>query len=331
MNQNSQSLGQPPQQWDVVILGGGVAGLSAALMLGRAGRRTLVVDEGNPRNRFASHMHGVLGNEGTPPFELLSRGRGEVAKYGVEFAEGSAAAVRDAEDGLAIRLADGAELHARALVVATGMTDELAPIPGLAERWGKTVLHCPYCHGWEVRGQRLGVLAISAMGVHQAQLVRQWSETVTLFTNGLDILDEATIARLRSRNVEIVTEPVVEIRGDGDAMSGVATANGSVVPIGALFTAGVARPHDDFLEDLGLERTDNPMGNFLQVDPFGKTSHGRIWAVGNVANPGATVPVSMGTGSMAGAMANAVLMTEDFDRAEAASIDADSETVGAQS
>ena len=155
-------------QWDVVVIGGGPAGLSAALMLGRARRRVLVIDAGSPRNRFASHMHGVLGNDGTAPAVLLERGRAELAKYAVQVQAGSVERVDEIDGIVRVAIAGTGEIMASALIVATGLSDELPTIPGLVERWGRSVLHCPYRHGWEVRGQRLRVLITSPLGLHHA-------------------------------------------------------------------------------------------------------------------------------------------------------------------
>lgn len=302
---------------DVIVIGGGAAGLAAALMLGRAQRRVLVVDAGEPRNRFAAHMHGVLGHDGADPAELLRRGRGEVTRYGVEISAGTVQRVEVGERDVTVTLAAGDRLSARALIVATGVSDDLPAVPGLAERWGNSVLHCPYCHGWEVRGRRLGVLTTSPLSLHQAQLVRQWSDDLVVFTAGLGALSSYEADRLRARGVRLVDEPVVEVLGDGDRLTGVRTADGAVTELDAIFTAGTLVPHDDFLAHLGLDRTDTPMGSFLAVDPTGRTSNDRIWAAGNVTNPGANVPVAISAGTMAGAMANMALVTEDFDDAVA--------------
>lgn len=301
--------------WDVIVAGGGPAGLSAALMLGRARRRVLVIDAGSPRNRFAAHMHGVLGQEGVPPGEFLARGRAETADYGVEFAAGSVTQVEHTQGGLHVTTADGATRFTRALVVATGLRDELPEIPGLAERWGVTVLHCPYCHGWEVRDQHLGVLTTSPMGLHQAELIRQWSDRVTVFTHGLGTLAPETEQRLRARGVQLEPAPVAEILGDGTAIAAVRLEDGREVPVDALFTIGAPRPHEDFLAPLGLAREESMFGSFLAVDALGRTSDERIWATGNVANPAANVPLSIGAGSFAGAGVNAALVTWDFDTA----------------
>lgn len=306
MNENS---------WDAVIVGGGAAGLSAALMLGRSRRRTLVIDAGRPRNRFASHMHGVLGQEGVPPADLIERGRVEAASYGMEFAEGTVERVEPGDVDLRIATTDGAVASARALVLATGLSDELPEVPGLAERWGATVLHCPYCHGWEVRDRRLGVLLTSPLGLHQAELVRQWSDRVTVFTARIGELAPETERRLRARGVELEPEPILDILGEGTGIESVRLSSGRQIAIDAIFTAGAPRPHDELVAPLGLARAETPFGSFLAVDPTGKTSDDRIWAIGNVVNPGANVPVSIGAGSFAGGAVNAALVARDFDAA----------------
>ncbi|MDN3495215.1 NAD(P)/FAD-dependent oxidoreductase [Planococcus sp. APC 4015] len=295
-------------QWDAVVIGGGAAGLSAAQMLGRARRRTLVLDAGSPRNRFTAHMHGVLGHDGVAPADLLSRGRAEVERYGVVVRAASVTRVDELADRVVVALEDGTSLTTRALIVASGITDELPDVPGLIERWGSTVLHCPYCHGWEVRGRRLGVLLVSPLQAHQAQLVRQWSDHVVVFAH-VPLTDDAA-ARLRARGVEIVDEPVVEVR-DGE----VVLLSGRVMPVDAIFTMSAARPHDTFLAHLGLARAETPFGDLLTVDAAGKTSSARIWAAGNVVSPAANVPLAMGAGAMAGAAVNGALVEEDGDAA----------------
>lgn len=301
--------------WDVIVAGGGPAGLVSALMLGRSRRRVLVVDAGEPRNRFAAHMHGVLGLEGVPPGELLERGRAEAAGYGVEFTGGTVAQVEREPGRLRVTTADGSVLLARALIVATGLADDLPDVPGLAERWGSTVLHCPYCHGWEVRDQHLGVLTTSPFGLHQAELVRQWSDRVTVFTAGLGPLASESERRLRARGIALESTPVAEILGEGGVIDAVRLDDGREVPVDALFTMGVPRPHDGFLSALGLVRSETPFGSFLAVDPMGKASGDRIWAVGNVVNPAANVPMSIGAGSFTGGAVNAALVAWDFDAA----------------
>lgn len=300
---------------DVVVVGGGPAGLSAALMLGRARRRVLVIDSGQPRNRFASHMHGVLGNEGVPPSDLIARGRAEAASYGVEFLEGAVETVRPIGRGVVVVTDDSAEIPARALIVASGMTDVLPDIPGLAEHWGTKVLHCPYCHGWEVRDRRIGVLTTSPLGIHHAELLRQWTDDLTVFTAGLGGLSEAAERRLLAREITLVPGEVREVAEGSGAL--VVRTDDEAVELDAIFTMGTPHTHEGFLEQLRLVRDETPFGSYLAVDQTGRTSDGRVWAVGNVVNPMLNVPMSIGAGAQVGGAVNGALVTEDFDSAVA--------------
>lgn len=216
---------------------------------------------------------------------------------------------------LTVRFADSPPASARAIVVASGQTDQLPAIPGLREQWGVGVLHCPYCHGWEVRGKRLAVLGSTPMSVHQAQLVRQWSDDLVFLTAGSGEIAPDTAARLRSRGVRLEPTPAAEILSDQGGLAGVRLEDGRVLELDAVFVASTGMPHLDFLGGLGLETAEGPMGAHLVTDLFGQTSHPRVWAVGNVANPGATVPVAMAAGSMAGGMVNMALVNEEFDAA----------------
>lgn len=307
-----------PTQWDAVVIGGSIAGLSAAQMLGRARRATLVVDAGAPRNRFAGHMHGVLGHDGTRPADLLTRGRTEVQRYGVELREGRVVGVRENADGLEVRLADGDVLTARAVIIATGVVDRLPEIEGLADRWGRDVLHCPYCHGYdEVAGRRLGVVATSPASVHQIELVRQWSDDVTAFVSLAGPLDEATHAGLVARGIRVVSTPVRSLVSDGDTLTAITTVDGEQYALDAVFVAPAPELDLGFAAGLDLARGDLP-GSPLLVDATGATSHPRVWAAGNVVAPSGNVPLSMGSGSMAGAGVNAALVADDTSRAVAA-------------
>ncbi|GAA1178405.1 NAD(P)/FAD-dependent oxidoreductase [Nesterenkonia xinjiangensis] len=311
--------------YDAVVIGAGPAGLSAAVALGRARRRVLIIDAGSPRNRAASHLHTVLGHEGLDPAELLRTGRQEALSYGADLVPGVVARVSEAsvESGpvtLTVTLEDGSQVLGRAVIAAGGLTDELPDVPGLAEHWGSSVLHCPYCHGWEVRDKRLGVLAAGPMALHQAELLRQWTDRLTFFSAGAEPLSEETTRRLRARSVAIEPAVVTAVHGEGGAVTAVALADGREVPVDAIFTAGALRPHDAPLEELGLARSATPMGEFLSVDRTGRTSHPRVWAVGNISDPAANVVMSMSAGTFAGATANMTLVSEDFDLAESISI-----------
>lgn len=311
------------QEWDVIIVGGGPAGLSAALMLGRACRRVLVVDLGRPRNRFSARMHGMIGSDGADPAELLRRAREELGAYEVTIRPGTVDDVVEDEQRLHLRLSDGETASARALVAASGLTDDLPDVPGLSEQWGSGVLQCPYCHGWEIRGRRLAVVGTSPMSLHQAELIRQWSDKLVFFTAGCGPIEPDVAARLRSRGVRLVDSPVAEILTDGGKISGALLDDGSRFALDAVFTAPAPRPHDAYLASMALERDEFPLGSFISVDHTGRTSHPRIWATGNVVNPPANVPASIGAGSMTGGIVNMALVAEDFDRAGDAGVIAD--------
>ncbi|MFD1722792.1 NAD(P)/FAD-dependent oxidoreductase [Amnibacterium endophyticum] len=302
------------QDWDAVVVGGGAAGLSAAQMLGRSRRRTLVIDAGAPRNAVAAHMHGVLGHDGLDPAELLDRGRAEARRYGVEVVEGDVRLLRDEGESIRVLRADGQEDTARVVVVASGVRDVLPDVPGLREEWGRRALHCPYCHGWEVAGQRLAVLATGPQSLHQAELVRQLSDDVVVFSAAAEPCDEAALGRLVARGVRIVRDPVREVVR-GEALT-LVTEDGREREVDAVFTGGAPTVPLDLLGGIALERADLP-GAPLQVTMSGATSHPRLFAAGNVVQPYGNVPVAMASGAMAGAGANAALVAEDGARAVA--------------
>jgi thioredoxin reductase len=293
----------PP--YDVVVVGGGAAGLSAALVLGRARRRVAVVDGGAPRNAPAAHMHGFLSRDGMPPAELLAVGRDEAATYGVVFISGHVASI---ESGFSLTLGDGGILETRRLLIATGATDDVPPIPGLSQRWGKDFLHCPYCHGWEVRDQPLGVLGTNAGSVEHAQLIRQWSNDLIFFTHTHD-LTAAEREQLEAQDIRIVDSEVRGVVVEDDRLRGVVLGDGRTVERTALFVRPEIRPRlDGLLEHLGCA-TDE-LG-FVRVDIAGRTSIPGVWAAGNVANPRAQVITAAGEGSAAAISINADLVEED--------------------
>jgi thioredoxin reductase len=292
-------------RYDVVVVGGGAAGLSAALVLGRARRRVAVVDGGAPRNAPAAHMHGFLSRDGMPPADLLLVGRDEADAYGVEFIAGQVVSV---EPGFSVTLADGEVLETRRLLIATGATDEFPTIPGLEERWGKDFLHCPYCHGWEVRDQALGVLGTNTNSVDHAQLIRQWSDDLIFFTHTYD-LTEPERAQLEARNIRVVDGEVRGIVVEDDRLKGVMLGDSRIVERNALFIRPVIRPRPGgLLEQLGCHTDD--LG-FVRVDGAGKMSTPGVWAAGNAANPRGQVITAAGEGSAAAISINADLVEED--------------------
>lgn len=305
------------QVYDVVIVGGGAAGLSAALVLCRARRRVAVLDAGSPRNAPSAHMHGFLSRDGTSPAELLAAGRAEVRRFGGEVIAGTVHQVMASGAGFSVILHGGRVVPARRLLVATGLTDELPDIPGLRERWGRDVLHCPYCHGYEVRAQPLGVLATDPRSVHQALLVRQWSADVVFFRHTLTTLPDEDAERLSARGVEIVEGRVARLVVQGDRLVGVQLADGTVVARSAVFIAPRFVPNDAILTALGAATAPTSGGAWVTTDPTGRTSVPGVWAVGNVADPAATVLGAACAGARAAAALNADLVEEEVARAVA--------------
>ncbi len=295
--------------YDVVVVGGGAAGLSAALVLGRARRRIAVIDSGEPRNAPAAHMQGFLSRDGMPPRDLLAAGRLEVSGYGVELVDDQVVAIAD---GFVVRLAGGRVLQARRVLVTTGVRDELPEIAGVRERWGRDLLHCPYCHGWEVRDQPLGVLGTVPGSVEHALLVLQWSDDVAFFVHTYD-LSTTDVAQLAARGVQIVRGEVARLVVENDRLTGVELSDGQVIARTAVFIRPLNVPHaDGLLAGLGCEIDD--LG-FVRVDDAGRTTVSGVWAAGNVANPRAQVITAAGEGSAAAISINADLVQEDIQNA----------------
>ena len=294
---------------DVVVVGGGAAGLSAALVLGRARRRVAVIDAGAPRNAPAAHMHGFLSRDGLPPTALLAAGRAEVNGYGVDLIEDRVVGI---EPGFGVRLAGGQTLETRRILIATGARDELPEVPGVRERWGRDLLHCPYCHGWEVRDQPIGILGTNRGAVQHALLVRQWSDDVVFFVHTLDLgADE--LGRLEARRIQVVNGAVARLVVEDDRLAGVELVDGRIVPRTAVFIRPVNVPHPDgLLAGLGC---DLDAAGFAVVDATGRTSTAGVWAAGNVVDPRLQVISSAGAGSVAAIAINADLVADDTESA----------------
>jgi thioredoxin reductase len=300
--------------YDVTIIGGGAAGLSAALVLTRARRRVAVVDAGQPRNAPAAHMQGFLGSDGLPPAALLAAGRKEVAGYGGHLIDGTVTAVHASQGDLkngrppfTVALEDGPAIRSRRVLVTTGLHDEIPDIPGVRERWGRDLLHCPYCHGYEVRDQPLGVLGGTPEAVTHAQLVRQWSDDVVYFANGAQPSDDQR-AQLKARGIGIVDDPVAELVVVADRLTGVKLDSGQIIPRAAVFVRPRFVPNDRLLSSLGCAADEN---GWVVTDGIGRTSVPGVWAAGNAVNPRAQVITAAGEGSAAAIAINNDLVEED--------------------
>ncbi|MGA5358552.1 NAD(P)/FAD-dependent oxidoreductase [Streptomyces purpurascens] len=278
------------ENYAVVVVGGGAAGQSAALVRGRARQRTLVVDAGEPRNAPAAHTQGFLTRDGMPPAEFLAIGREEIARYGVDLVRDRVVAVERGGDGavergedFAVVLAGGRTVRARRLVVATGLKDELPAVPGLAERFGRDVLHCPFCHGWEVRDQPFGVLGTAPKSVHQALMVSQWSKDVRFFLHTVaeEELSGEDLRRLAAAGVDVVPGEVTGLLVEDDRLTGVRLAGGTTHARSVLFVAPHAVPQTGLLEQLGADLRETPFGAYPVIDPTGLTTVPGVWAAGN--------------------------------------------------
>jgi thioredoxin reductase len=296
-------------RYDVIVVGAGAAGLSGALVLGRARRRVAVVDAGSPRNAAAAHMQGFLSRDGMPPADFLAAGRAEVTAYGVALIDDHVLGV---EAGFSVALASGRVLEARRVLIATGVRDELPDIPGARDRWGRDLLHCPYCHGWEVRDQPVGVLGTRPDALQHALLVRQWSDDVVFFVHAMDLGPDDR-RRLEARRVQVVNGPIRRLVIEADRLTGVELVDGRVVPRGALFIRPASVPHADGL--LAGIACDVDQAGFPVVDALGQTSVVGVWAAGNVVDPRLQVITSAGAGSAAAIAINADLVIDDVQRA----------------
>lgn len=300
------------QTVDTLIIGGGAAGLQAALVMVRARRSVLVVDSTTPRNRFAHEIHGVIALEGTPPLEFQERGKEQLRSYGAQIVNATVDSITDNDRTLTATLSNGDTVAARSIIVASGIDDQLPSIPGIQENWGRTVLHCPYCHGYEVSDKKLGVLSQGEFAPFQAMMVRQWSADITLFSNGIELEDDMREELAR----RAITVQDGEVTAFQEHTVHIATGTGSTEhQVDALFLMPVPHPHDEFLAELSLERHSPPAamgGTVIKVGESGATSHPRIWAVGNVVNPPAQVAVAMGEANAAAIAVNAFLVEDDW-------------------
>lgn len=289
---------------DVAVIGAGSAGLSAAVTLARFGRSVLVIDDAHPRNAPAGHVHNFLTRDGAPPAELYRIGRAEAQHYGARFLDGTVRAIDGTAGAFQIRL-DDRTIAAQRVIVATGGRDELPDVAGLAERWGRDVLHCPFCHGYEVRDQRIGVLATSPMAVHQAMLFRLLSPHVTVLAHTAPPAPDAA-AELAERGIAIEPGVVAEVLRRGDCLSGVRFADDRELALDAVVVAPVVHARADFLAPLGLHPVDVMAGEHrvatrIEAGPMGATAVPGIWIAGNATDPMAQVVSAAAAGLAVGA------------------------------
>ncbi|OZY87378.1 thioredoxin reductase [Cellvibrio mixtus] len=284
--------------YDVIVIGGSYAGMAGALQLARGRRTVAVIDAGIRRNRFAAHSHGLLGQDGKSPSTIADEAKAQLLKYpGVTWIDGSALAAEKTGDLFAVTTADHNTLRGKRLLLATGVSDHLPAITGLQDRWGSSVFHCPYCHGYELNQGPLGVLAVSEASIHQALLIPDWGPT-TFFTNNCFTPTEIQRQQLAARQVRLETETVSEIAGEQSAI--IKLANGRLIELAGLFVASLTKPASPIAYDLGCELAESPVGFYVKTDELKQTSIPGVFACGDLGRPMGSVTFAIGDGAQAG-------------------------------
>ena len=300
---------------DVIIIGGSFAGLAAALYLARARRNIVVLDSGKPRNRYSAHSHGVFALDGEPGSQLLETARSQLLAYPtVKFLTRKVSHVVKQGRFFEVDSVEGEHFSSRRLILATGVVDELPNIPGLKERWGKSVFHCPYCDGYEIEGGAIGVLATLPLSVHFAKLLTDWGD-VTLFTNKGIELDAASRESLVKKGVKIQELPVAKLEGHApDVLDAVALNDGSKIPVRALFIATLFRMATSFAKDLGCELIENPRGSIVKTDESKMTTIPGVYAAGDIARLTHSISFATSDGVTAGVSAHQSLVAEEEEK-----------------
>ncbi|OSQ40455.1 NAD(P)/FAD-dependent oxidoreductase [Thalassospira mesophila] len=294
--------------YDVIVIGGSFSGMSASLQLVRARKNVLVLDGGLPRNRFAKASYGFLGQDGRAPNDILADARAQLMKYPtLSWKNDLAITARRSGRLLEVETQDGLKLSARALILATGVTDTLPDIPGIAERWGGSVFHCPYCHGYELNQQAMGVLASSALAMHQALMLPDWGPT-TLFLNNAFDPDETQLSQLARRHVTLERTPVRKITGDKATMI---LEDGRQIHLAGLLIQTRTDVTSPLAQQLGCTFADGPLGAFIQTDAMMETSIPGVFACGDNMLGAGAVALAVGNGGRAGAAAHHSLMFWD--------------------
>ncbi|SFT98602.1 Thioredoxin reductase [Algoriphagus locisalis] len=297
-------------QFEVIIIGGSYAGLAAAMALGRSLRKVLVIDAGKPCNRQTPHSHNFLTQDGSTPAEISRIGREQVAKYDtVTFLDGFAIEGKKINSGFEIRTEKGEVFHSKKLIFATGVKDILPAIPGLAECWGISVIHCPYCHGYEVRNQRTGILANGEFAFEFGKMITNWTKDLTLFTNGESTLTKEQTALLKSKNVKIIETEIEKIQHQEGRIQSINLIDGSSVSLNALYAKPDFEQNSSIIASLGCELKSN---GYLEVDQLQKTTVAGVFACGDNTNMFRSVAFAVSSGTMAGAVCNKELIDEEF-------------------
>jgi thioredoxin reductase len=306
MEETSMCTEPNETDFDVIVVGGSYAGLSAALQLARARRRVLVIDSGRRRNRHADRSHGFLTQDGTEAAALAAQGRDQLRAYpNVAWAHDTAVGATAAGAGFAVALPGGGSVRGRRLILATGVTDTLPPVGGLEARWGKSVFHCPYCHGYELDGGAIGVLAAGPGSLHQALMLPDWGR-VTLLLNGAFDPDPVQLEALARRGVTVERTPVARIEGRAD----VVLADGRRLPLAGLFVTPRTQIASPLAQQLGCALEDGPTGQYVATDAHKASSVPGVFCCGDLARPAGNVALAVADGALAGIAAHRSLIPE---------------------
>lgn len=295
--------------YEVIIIGGSYSGLSAAMSLGRALRNVLIIDSGKPCNIQTPHSHNFLTKDGSTPKQISSLAKEQVAKYDtIKFYEGLAASAIKAEKGFEVKIQSGDTFTAKKLIFATGLKDIMPDITGFAECWGISIIHCPYCHGYEVRNEKTGIIGNGDNAFHYARLISNWTKQLMLFTNGKSTLTEEQTEKVKRHNIQIIETEIDSIDHDRGQIKNVIFKDNLKVSVKAVYSGPKFMQHSDIPASLGCELTEQGL---IKVDMFQKTSVPDICASGDCAN-GRAVSVAVSTGTIAGAFLNNELIEEEF-------------------
>lgn len=298
------------KSFEIIIIGGSFAGLSAAMALGRALRRVLVIDNQNPCNKATPHSHNFITQDGKTPLEITTVAKQQVSVYKtVKFYDGLAIKAKQNQEGFEIITQNNDAFTAKKLIFATGLKDIMPNIPGFSECWGKTVIHCPYCHGYEVKHEATGILANGDMAFHYAQLITNWTKNLTIFTNGTSTLTNEQNQKIAKHNIKIIENKISHLQNKNGQLQAIIFKDESAFSVKAIYAKPHVEQHCNLPKLLGCELTEQ---NFIKVDTMQQTTIAGIYACGDNASPFRAVSYAVSTGTIAGAAANNALINEAF-------------------
>ena len=298
------------KKYEVIIIGGSYSGLSAAMALGRALRNVLVIDSGLPCNQQTPHSHNFITQDGEKPNVITEKAKEQVLKYAtVKFINDLAVGGNKTEDGFVITTKNNEKFITKKLIFATGVKDILPKIKGFSECWGISVIHCPYCHGYEVKAETTGILANGDFAFHYAQLIRNWTKELTIFTNGQSTLTQEQTDKIRKHNIPIIEKEIVNLKHENGNVQQVVFKDNSTFNLKAIYSRPAFEQHCKIPELLGCELTEQ---GYIKVDVVQKTTIANVLACGDNTSPMRSVANAVATGSLVGAVINNLMTEEEF-------------------